>query len=150
MSALVLTFDPALFRVQFPAYADNTAYPDGVLQIYWNTAINFVTAENYGNCVDSQRQLAINSLVAHLITLNALILAGEAPVIPTSAGVGTVTVSLQPPKTDGDPWQWWLATTPYGMQCWALLSLAASGGIFVGGSPERSAFRQVGGGFGSR
>jgi hypothetical protein len=40
-------------------------------------------------------------------------------------------------------WQYWLNTSPYGMQLLALLQAKGVGGLYVGGLPERDAFRKV-------
>ncbi|MNJ79317.1 hypothetical protein D3C77_772930 [compost metagenome] len=42
-------------------------------------------------------------------------------------------------------WSYWLGMTPYGMQLMALLKVCTGGGLYVGGLPERAAFRSVGG-----
>jgi hypothetical protein len=69
---------------------------------------------------------------------------GNAPGVMTGATEGTVSVSLQAPPAK-DAFSWWLATTPYGAQLRALLLARSAGGFYVGGLPERAAFRKVGG-----
>ena len=61
--------------------------------------------------------------------------------------IDKVTVTNMPPPVKNG-WQFWLATTPYGMQLWALLKRMAGAGLYIGGLPERRAFRKVFGTFG--
>lgn len=62
----------------------------------------------------------------------------------TSASEGSVSVGMMaPPAKNG--WQFWLSSTPYGVQLGALLGVASAGGVFIGGSEERAAFRKAGG-----
>lgn len=63
-----------------------------------------------------------------------------------SATEGSVSVGMTPPPAK-NMWQWWLATTPYGVQLMALLQSLTVGGFIVGGAPELGAFRRVGGVF---
>lgn len=138
----VIVFDVALFRERFPAFADSVLYPDPVLQSYWNTAACIISPQNYGCLTGDCRAQALMLLTAHLAQLATNIQNGITPGVITSASVDKVSVSMmQPPAID--QWGWWLAQTPYGAQLWAMLSVAAAGGLYIGGRPERSAFRKV-------
>jgi hypothetical protein len=66
--------------------------------------------------------------------------------VVTGATIDKVSVQLAAPTTKSG-WQYWLASTPYGMQLWAFLSIKSAGGLYIGGRPERRAFRKVGGNF---
>lgn len=137
-----IAFDVALFRERFPAFADPTLYPTPVLEGYWETASCIFGPGAYRCLVDDCRVRAIMLLTAHLAQLSAMIASGVTPGVVTSATVDKVSVSLmQPPSTDA--WSWWLAMTPYGAQLWAILSTMAVGGMYIGGLPERAAFRKV-------
>ena len=86
-------------------------------------------------------------MTAHLLFLNKKIDDGNnATGAVQSATEGSVSVSFTaPPSRDG--WEYWLSSTPYGVQLWALLSGLMVGGAYIGGLPERKAVRKVGGVF---
>lgn len=90
------------------------------------------------------RYRALTLLTAHLAALGVLIAAGQVPGLVQTATVDKVSVSLTPPPILTQ-FQWWLSLTPYGQQLLALLQVASVGGIYIGGLPEISAFRKVGG-----
>lgn len=142
-------FAPVAFRAQFPAFASTTKYPDEQLSGYFTMASVFIYPIDWCALSGDTMQLALNLLTAHLAQINAATLRGNtATGIVTGASIDKVSVSLQAPATTS-AWQAWLATTPYGMQLWALFS-ARKGCLrgVVGGNAEREAFRRVGGGFG--
>lgn len=138
------TFDVTAFRTQFPAFANSTTFPDGTLQQYWNAATCYVTPNDFcylsGDCL----QLALNLMTAHLTQLSVQIAAGKMPYLMQSATIDKVTISLTPPPLKNQ-WQWWLSTTPYGMQLFAMLQAKSVGGFYIGGLPETAAFRKVAG-----
>lgn len=140
------TLDIAAFRLAFPAFANTTTYPDPTIELRWGEATVYLG--EYDGCLLSGvgLQSALNYLTAHILASFALIATGQTPGIVTDSRVDKVAVSLAPPPTR-DGWQWWLATTPYGVQLWALLIAKSAGGWYVGGSRERAAFRRVGGQF---
>jgi Protein of unknown function (DUF4054) len=140
----ILTFDVTLFRQQFPAFADPTVFPDALLQMYWDMATCYISNCNYGWLNGDCRVLAINMMTAHLVATSVLIAAGQTSVLVQGATVDKVTVSLTPPPLNNQ-WQWWLSTTPYGQQLFALLQAKSVGGLYIGGSLELAAFRRVGG-----
>lgn len=147
--------DPAKFRLVFPAYKDETRYPDAVIEFYWDMATSFISDRDcqYRTLSGKHLQTALDLLTAHIMLLAAQT---SKPVgksqragaggFTTSASIGDVSVSkLAPPVSNG--WQWWLAGSAYGQQLWALLSVLSAGGFAIGGLPEREAFRKVGGVF---
>ncbi len=140
-------FDVASFRLQFPAFADETKYPEPTLSGYFTMATLYIYPLDWCLLKGDALQLALNLMTAHLTYLNTLLMAGNTTVgIVTGATISKVTVSLQaPPIKSG--WQQWLALSPYGMQLWALLSVKSAGGFYVGGSCERAGFRGAGGRF---
>ena len=90
-------------------------------------------------------------MVAHLLQIQAAAAnggGGSGPV--ASATVGGVSVSFQAPPYGSSAYKFWLFTTPFGAQLAALIARCSAGGVYVGGAPERAAFRQVGGGFPNR
>lgn len=148
MSTPTISFDPTLFRAMFPPFANSTTYPDMTLQSYWDTATCFISNKNLGSLTGVCRQKAINYMTAHLLQLTITIgnnaANAKTPFVLQSATIDKITVTTKPPEFKND-WQWWLATTPYGMTLYALLFSRAIGGYFIGGLPERAAFRSVGG-----
>ena len=141
-----IVFDVAAFRVAFPAFANDTTYPDATLQAYWDAACCYISPCDYGWLHGACRARALNLMTAHLAALSTMIANGQAVGVGQSATVGAVSVSMVPPPIKSG-FQYWLAITPYGIQLWALLSAKAAGGLYVGGLPEKSAFRKVGGVF---
>jgi hypothetical protein len=142
--AALITFDIPAFRVSFPAFADPTKYPDPTLQGYWDAATCYISDKNYGWLNGDCRARALNLMTAHLAALSTLINNGQPTGVGQSATIGAVSVSMVPPPVKSG-WQYWLASTPYGMQLWALLHVKAVGGLSIGGLPEKSAFRKVAG-----
>lgn len=143
------TFDIPTFRLLYPAFADATAFPDNYLQAQWDAG--GVYLGTYDTCLVSgaRRTLMLNLMAAHLTQLNVIIAAGGSTPsvgVLTSATVDKVTVTNAPPPIKNG-WQQWLASTPYGLQLWGLLRQMAGAGFYLGGLPERKAFRKVGGVF---
>lgn len=137
--------DPAEFRTLYPQFADETLYPDATLQMWWTLAS--IAMDTVDNCVLSgdALQQAIYMLMAHIGTIMTRTAEGQTAVGPvSSATIDKVTVAhAVPPFKNG--WQAYLSQTPYGMQLWALLEAAAAGGFYIGGRPESSSIRKVGG-----
>lgn len=143
----MITFNPTAFRVLFPQFANPTAFPDIKLQADFGLATAYVSPDTYGSMPEAARGQALNLMTAHLLALGVIIAKGNysgQPGIVTGSSVGDVSVTLQPPPQRGQ-WGWWLNLTPYGAQLAALLDAQSVGGFFVGGLPERAAFRKVGG-----
>lgn len=138
------TFDLPSFQAACPALGSTDA---GQLAGTFNTATVIMTP--YDGCLlnGTALQLALNLMTGHLTQIGAMLTAGQTTVAPiTGAAEGSVNLSLQPPPTTSG-WQYWLASTPYGVELWALLSVKSAGGMMIGGSLERASFRQAGGGF---
>ena len=140
--ASTITMDPTVFRAMFPAFADTVAYPDAALSAQFDMATGYVSPEVSGDLTEAIRRSAVYLMTAHLLYLSALIAAGKSPAVVQSAGIDQVQVTLQPPPVRGQ-WRWWLSTSPYGLQLTALLDAQSVGGFFVGGIPERDAFRKA-------
>lgn len=142
------------FREQFPAFADKTAYPDDLIKQWFATATSYINA----SCVltPAQETQASYLMTAHLMQLAVPPAAAGGGVNSAESGPqsgpiqsateGSVSVSFVPPPVKSGL-QYWLSSTPYGTQLWALLCIAGAGGFYIGGLPERSAFRKVGGTF---
>lgn len=147
-------YDDTKFRAQFPYFKDTTAWPEPFLSSCWDMATEFIsTAECYcRNLKGASLQLALDLMCAHI----AYLLGSPAAVgdedssagggLITNASIGSVSVGIAaPPIKDG--WDYWLNQSPFGQQLLALFSAKAVGGFYVGGLPERLAFRKVGGTF---
>ena len=147
MTTPAFTFNPTTFREQFPAFADETRFPDAQLQMYWDMAGCYVGNERGGCLDDTCRVLLLNLMTAHLCQINQLIISGKTPGITTSSSVGSVSVSITPPPFGSSQWSWWMNLTAYGQQAQSLLSVNVAGGLYIGGRCERAAFRKVGGRF---
>lgn len=137
-------FDATAFRAQVPQYADPTAYPDAVLQQYWSNGTNFIT-DTYGAYpgiwpTEDKLRFALNLMTAHLLFISGLLQQGITPGVETASSVGQVSISLQPPPLKTQ-WQFWLQTTPYGMELLALLQTRSVGGWYAGGDYSLLAIR---------
>lgn len=144
------TLDIAYFRSAYPQFASAVQFPDVLISAQWIVATAYLG--KYSNCIYDdleQQQSALYLMLAHLLTIQAAIAGGSTggggPI--TGATVDKVSVTMAAPTTR-DSWTFWLMQTPYGQQLLALLSVVGAGGFYIGGSPERAAFRRVGGGFG--
>lgn len=152
----VLTYSDAQFRSMFPAFANQTVFPQTTLQMYWDMATTFVSnLSNYGWLTGGNsssgnatgRALALNLMAAHIAQIFVLVGLGQTPAPITAAGIDKINVTLMPPPAK-DGWQYWLATTAYGLQLWALLTVNSVGGWYTGGSPTRAGFNGTAGAFG--
>jgi hypothetical protein len=138
------TFDVAQFRIDYPAFANTTTYPDATLERYFTDGTCYIANYNYGYLAGDCRYKALTLITAHLATLADLIAAGEAPQVMQSGTIGAVTVTVIPPDTKTQ-FNWWLNLTVYGQQLLALLQVKAVGGLFINPGRVRGAFR--GGGY---
>lgn len=141
-----ITFDPYAFIEKYPAFSDGEIYPTASLDMYWDTATLFISAEDYGWLSGNARTQALWLMTAHIAQLSTQTNSGDAIGIASSATIDKVTVSLVPPPVK-DQLQWWLNLTPYGAQLFALLNTLAVGGMYIGGSCNYAAFRGPNGGF---
>lgn len=145
----LITFNAPEFRKQFPAFKDSGAFSDPQLQTYFDLATNYISNENYGWIQGSTRAYGLNLMTAHLAELGGMIANGDTPGIVTSSSIDRIAVTLVAPDTS-DAWRYWLNLTPYGQQYLAMLSAQSAGGLYIGGSDERGAFRKSYGRFGQR
>lgn len=144
-----IVFDPVYFREAFPPFANKNCYSDAQLQIWFDIASAYISVDDCCCYMLSgtQRVLALNLLTAQMGQLFDMASKGETPAVMRSATIDKVSVTVEPPPSNS-AFQWWLGLTPYGQQLLALLVACTAGGIYLGGLPERAAFRRVGGGFG--
>ncbi len=136
----IVLFDASVFRAQFPPYADQLAFPNALLQMYWTNATAYIN-DCYSKLRKNQLSLALNLMTAHLAYLNVIANAGQNTGLVQGATIDKVSVTLTPPP-EVNEWQWWLAQSPYGQQLLALLQVASVGGFFFGGWPTAYALRR--------
>ena len=145
-----IDFSAQAFRDQFPGQFPDPPYTDTVLQFNWDTAICYISDDDYGCLQGDCRQRAINLMVAHLIALNSNVDANTGLVqqggFVDSASIDKITVSVKAFESQSQ-FQWWLQQTPYGTQLYALLYVKSVGGMFIGGSNELGSFRRSAGRF---
>lgn len=140
-----ITFDVIAFLDRYPEFKDTR---DAMLTACFNEATCYINNATNSCLNESCLTAVLWSMTAHICRLDEMGRDGNQAGVVTSSSVGSVSVSLQAPPFGGDQWKYWMNLTPYGQKTMALLSSAAVGGLYVGGNPERSAFRRVGGGFG--
>lgn len=141
MSNVVVSL--AEFYEEFPEFK-TAEYSNICLRAFRQSKL-FISTHNCGRLTDEQRKAAIYLMTAHLSLLyqrnmtaaasgNAT---GGAGGLVASASVGEVSVGYQQIPTGNDMFDYWLATTPYGQQLLALLSMLSSVPFYFGGSLER-------------
>lgn len=132
------------FRAMFPAFADETEYPDAMVSGFFALAECWLGHYLDGcPCNDQIYYL----LTAHLLYTRGIINSGAITGGRVqSSNVGGVSVSMNQVLMKS-AWQEWLAGSPYGIELWAFLRMQAGGGRYVGGSRERFGYRKAGGGF---
>jgi len=144
MSIIIL--DIAAFRSQFPAFNNVVSYPDATIQMYYDMSSNFVSTNDVGYLNGTSRVLALYLMTAHLLKIADGIASGNLVQTTQSASEGSVSINFAtiPLKNQ---WQWWLSATQYGQQLLAMLSVIATGGLYIGGSYNRAAMRKPNGSF---
>jgi hypothetical protein len=144
------TFDFAAWQALFPELSA-PYFSEATVTAWWNVATVYLGDTDYwGGLSGAQLDMALNQLTAHLAYSAFLMYSGEGePVIITSAVIDKVSISTQPPESRS-AFDYWLNSTPYGRMLLALLSMLSAGGFVVGGMPELSGFRKIGGGFRGR
>src|SRR5579863_3830179 len=100
------TFDVTAFRAAFPAFADPIAYPDAVLQMYWDTATAYLSPNDWTNIQGTTLQLLLNTLTAHIAQIATLVAQGLLPGFVQNATIDSVTVAITPPP-EVNQFQWW-------------------------------------------
>jgi len=123
MTTGVVTFDPAAFKVQYPAFA---AVPNLTLQMFFDTyATLVVNNKPTGFIVDlTRRSIFLNLLVAHIGQLSGVLTPeGQGSTATqvgrvSSATEGSVSVSLDMGNTSGA--KAYFMQTQYGALYWQL------------------------------
>lgn len=134
-----MDLDIAAFRAAFPAFADDTAYPDAMLEAKWMVVSCYIE-DNDCSFPEKCRQYAYWLMLAHLLAIGDQIAAGQPGRLVQSATEGPVNVSFAEPPNRSN-FTFWLQTTPYGVELSALISVNAIGDYY-GGDLTLSAFRR--------
>ena len=142
--ASCIQYNDAAFRALFPTYANANNYPVPVIQANWNSATLYISNRYTGSCWNrltlAQQTQAINLMTAHLLYVAGQIAAGKTSVVVAGATIDKIALTLEPPPA-ANQWQWWLNTSPFGIQLLALLQVASVGGFYFPGSvPGRAGF----------
>ncbi|QIA76172.1 DUF4054 domain-containing protein [Rodentibacter caecimuris] len=137
--------DVDVFRELFLAFRDEYKFSDEMIEL-WGEQADHYLKESWilnGPVFEHAKSL----MTAHLVHLASSVASGNgANGAVQSATEGSVSVSFSaPPSRNG--WEYWLSSSPYGVQLWALLNSLGSAGLYIGGLPERKAVRKVGGVF---
>jgi len=141
-----IVFDPTEFKALYPQFA---SYADIKLQATFDLSTAYISPDISADFPEPALKQALNLMTAHQLAIEARLVASgysQSPAVLQSATVDKISVTVQPPP-QRDQWAWWLNTTPYGAQLLALLQVQSAGGWYIGGLPERAAFRKVGGVF---
>lgn len=144
MTAIALVVSE--FRADCPEFGDDITYTDADIEHWFDVTGNYVTTNDYGYLTGDKRKLALYLFTAHLMYLNNKVLSGALPMPLNSADEGTVKISFTTPPAKS-MWQWWLTTSPYGLQLLGLFSTAKVGGFIYGGSNVRAGIRKPNGCF---
>lgn len=137
-----MDFPLTQFHLMFPQFSELS---DDVVLAASVWALCYAQA-NTCECGEQTWQL----LTAHILALRAASEAGNTTSgAIQSASIDKISVSFAAAPV-GDGWTHWLNLSPFGMQFLALSRACSSGGLYVGGLPERAGFRSVGGSRGGR
>ena len=136
-------FDLSAFRTAYPVF---DSVPDATVQAAATSALCLIGQDGC-DCDVPQWQL----MVAHLLYIQGQVATGNGGAgAVTSATIDKVSVAFAAPPFGTSAYKFWLFKSPYGGQLLAMLDRCSKGGVYVGGLPERSAFRSVGGVFPGR
>ena len=132
------------FRAGYPMFA---TVADATVQATATNALCMIGQDGQCDCDPVMWQL----MVAHLLYIQGQVATGNGNAgAVTSATIDKVSVAFAAPPFGTSAYKFWLFKSPYGGQLLAMLDRCSKGGVYVGGLPERSAFRSVGGVFPGR
>jgi hypothetical protein len=135
-----VTLNITQFRTRFPAYANETTYPDATIQATWDTAVIYIGNVTDDCLSEDQLELALEQMTAHLLFIQDKLSSGATQTgTVTSSSIDKVSVTIAAPKND-DEWEYWLNQSPYGQQLLALLNTICVGGFYIGGNAPRTAY----------
>lgn len=123
--------DIALFRAQYPEFADPVAYPDVVINRHLAIAVKRLPESRWADLLDD----GIGLYIAHYLALGdrakAAVTngtAGQVEGLETQKTVDTVSVSMDVSAvTIADAGMW--NSTSYGIQFYQLMMIVGAGGV---------------------
>lgn len=137
-----MAFDTAAFRQAFTAFSDT---PDAAIQV-WADIVTGSPMASWFNCAPLTQQQLIVAHIGYQLSNADSIGDSQGGGAIVSGMEGSVSASfVAPPVKDG--LEYYLSSSTYGQMLWAMLNISSAGGVYVGGLPERHAFRKVGGRF---
>jgi hypothetical protein len=137
-----MEFDIAAFQAAYPAFAN--AFTASI-QNWVNIVLGSSMASWFNSTSVTQQQLIV-AHIGYLLTNANTIGNSQGGGAVTNATEGSVSASfVAPPVKDG--LEYYLSSSTYGQMLWAMLNVSAAGGQYIGGMPERHAFRKVRGSF---
>ena len=127
-------FDTALFRQQFPAFADVVRYPDSMIEFWSSVAVNMLIECRWGNVYTQ----GLSLYVAHQISLAAADAkqagAGKTPGqgngVVSNKAVGSASKGYDNASSVEQGAGFWNLTT-YGQQYYRLLKMIGAGALQV-------------------
>ena len=141
MSNVLVTL--AEFYEEYPEF--NTDEYKNICPIAFRRAKVYISIKNSCSLKDERRKQAIYLLTAHFSVLMFRNISGQTNGggtsssgggLVASASVGEVSISYQQ-ISSGDMTDYWLSSTPYGMELLALFEALNSIPRYIGGSLER-------------
>lgn len=129
------------FRAAYPAFADDTKYPDATVQAALDQTECMIKPSDCrtGSCTAGLYYM----IAAHLLTVQENGTTGAV----SSSTVDKVTVAFQTPAFGTSPFRYFMGLSPYGLQALALLKIQSGGMIGIGGSKVQAGFRKPTGGY---
>lgn len=140
MSSNSPVFNAANFRQQFPAFANETTYPDAALEFAWDMGANWIVqncSASWGLASNTKRwqqaaDLMGTVVMQQLYPQGGVPAGGGAPGPISSATEGSISVTFQLPAFGSSAFSaLLLSTPPYGTMLLALLQISASVGPYI-------------------
>lgn len=133
-----VTLNITTFRTQYPEFISTVKYTDTSITMAFNKATIFFKNETNCELDESQLEVVLYLMTAHLLKVQSNTLKGGQGLVG-SATIDKVSVSIISPKNLSE-FEYFLNQTIYGQELLALMALLTIGGFYVGGSPETMAF----------
>lgn len=137
-----MTFDITAFLTAFPAFQESSS---GAVQVWVDIVQESAMGSWFCSTKLTQQQLIV-AHVGYLLTNANSVGNSQGGGAIVSGTEGSVSASFAPPPIK-DGLEYYLSSSVYGQMLWAMLNVSSAGGEYIGGLPERHAFRKVGGTF---
>ena len=125
------------FRTDYPEFTQ-VLYPDATVNSKISLAYCYISNLKGQEIDDACRTQAIELMVAHLLTIGGSTANGGdgSSGLTISTKIGEIAVTLAQPVLKSQ-WQYWINSTPYGQQYYALLMSHIPTPRYRGGTMER-------------